>query len=109
MRRFELESFLSNIASFHVTELYVVSAMAVAIAMSPFLAQVLDEIHPRGYGRRGSAEQGTPSGDQAPPCAQGSIRAGHGHDGVDLHPDHVPLARGRRHGLRRASHSWHGS
>lgn len=37
MRRFELEPFLANIEKFKVTELYIVSAMAVAIAMSPLL------------------------------------------------------------------------
>jgi acyl-CoA synthetase (AMP-forming)/AMP-acid ligase II len=37
MRRFELDPFLANIQTFQVTELYVVSAMAVAIAMSPLL------------------------------------------------------------------------
>ncbi|KAK5280818.1 hypothetical protein LTR20_002260 [Exophiala xenobiotica] len=37
MRRFELESFLANIEQFKVTELYMVSAMAVAICMSPLI------------------------------------------------------------------------
>ncbi|KIX00982.1 uncharacterized protein Z518_10048 [Rhinocladiella mackenziei CBS 650.93] len=37
MRRFELEPFLANVEKFKVTELYVVSAMAVAIVMSPLL------------------------------------------------------------------------
>jgi len=37
MRRFELEPFLANIEKFKVTELYLVSAMAVAIVMSPLL------------------------------------------------------------------------
>ncbi|EXJ60273.1 hypothetical protein A1O7_04425 [Cladophialophora yegresii CBS 114405] len=37
MRRFELEAYLANIEKFRVTEMYVVSAMAVAIAMSPLL------------------------------------------------------------------------
>ncbi|EXJ73638.1 uncharacterized protein A1O5_03400 [Cladophialophora psammophila CBS 110553] len=37
MRRFELEPFLANIEKYKVTEFYVVSAMAVAIAMSPLL------------------------------------------------------------------------
>ncbi|KAJ9603540.1 hypothetical protein H2200_011726 [Cladophialophora chaetospira] len=37
MRRFELEPYLSNVEKFKVTELYVVSAMAVAISMSPLL------------------------------------------------------------------------
>ncbi|OQV02545.1 hypothetical protein CLAIMM_07730 [Cladophialophora immunda] len=37
MRRFELEPFLANIEKFKVTEFYVVSAMAVAIAMSPLI------------------------------------------------------------------------
>ncbi|OAG34742.1 hypothetical protein AYO21_11090 [Fonsecaea monophora] len=37
MRRFDLESYLANIDKFKVTEFYVVSAMAVAIAMSPLI------------------------------------------------------------------------
>jgi acyl-CoA synthetase (AMP-forming)/AMP-acid ligase II len=37
MRRFELESYLANIERFKITELFVVSAMAVAIAMSPLI------------------------------------------------------------------------
>ncbi|OCT52926.1 4-coumarate--CoA ligase-like 7 [Cladophialophora carrionii] len=37
MRRFDLETYLANIEKFKVTELYLVSAMAVAIAMSPLL------------------------------------------------------------------------
>ncbi|KIW11304.1 hypothetical protein PV08_10604 [Exophiala spinifera] len=37
MRRFELEPFLANIERFQVTELYIVSAMAVAICMSPLI------------------------------------------------------------------------
>ncbi len=37
MRRFELEPYLANVQKFRVTELYLVSAMAVAIAMSPLL------------------------------------------------------------------------
>jgi acyl-CoA synthetase (AMP-forming)/AMP-acid ligase II len=37
MRRFELEAFLANIERYRVTELYLVSAMAVAICMSPLV------------------------------------------------------------------------
>ncbi|KAK6378940.1 hypothetical protein LTS17_006643 [Exophiala oligosperma] len=37
MRRFELEPFLANLEKYQVTELYIVSAMAVAICMSPLI------------------------------------------------------------------------
>lgn len=37
MRRFEVEPFLRNIQTFQATELYIVTAMAVAIVMSPLL------------------------------------------------------------------------
>lgn len=37
MRRFELEGYLRNVEKFQITEMYVVSAMAVAIAMSPLI------------------------------------------------------------------------
>ncbi|KAL6245817.1 hypothetical protein RBB50_006970 [Rhinocladiella similis] len=37
MRRFELEPFLANVERYQVTELYIVSAMAVAICMSPLI------------------------------------------------------------------------
>ncbi len=37
MRRFELEPFLANVERYKVTELYIVSAMAVAICMSPLI------------------------------------------------------------------------
>lgn len=37
MRRFELEQYLANIERYQVTELYMVSAMAVAVVMSPLI------------------------------------------------------------------------